>query len=401
MIKKMRFKFIAITMVALLILLASILVSMNVYMGNNWDRHIINHLNSLVLFDGIPPEIDQHLKIPPPKSPNLIQGFAVKINPLGNIIEVTKENSFISDKDIIDYTERALENGNDTGEIGVMRYMIRDKSYGKIIVFADKSIQDVMMMELRNLSYTIGGLSFVFLLVIVSVLSCLVTRPVEITFEKQKQFITDSSHELKTPLSILSANIDVLEMEIGQNKWLSQMKLQTKRMNKLIHELLLLAKTEALGVNATFTKFNLSHVILNTVLPFEVVAFEHGRNIKYDIAENILYKGNEQSIKKMMEALIDNAVKYSYKGSAISVKLYAKGNKKVIEVCNKGQGVTEKQKGRLFDKFYRTDDSRAREKGGYGIGLSLVKSIVDMHRGKIKAESKESEYITFRIILTG
>ena len=401
MIKKMRFKFIAITMAALLILLASILISMNVYMNNNWDRQITNHLNTMVLLDGIPPEIDQHSKIPPPKYPNLIQGFAVKINLIGNIIEVMKENSFVSDEAIIDYTERAQESGNDTGEIGIMRYMIRDKNYGKIIVFADKSIQDMMMMELRNLSYTIGGLSVVFLLVIVSVLSSLVTRPVETAFEKQKQFIADSSHELKTPLSILSANVDVLEMEIGQNKWLSQMKLQTKRMNKLIHELLVLAKTEALGANATFAEFNLSHTMLNTVLPFEVVAFEHGRNVKYDIAENISYKGDEQSIKKMMEALIDNAVKYSVEGSVILVKLYPKGNKKVIEVYNKGRGVTKEQKSRLFDKFYRTDDSRAREKGGYGIGLSLVNSIVNMHRGKIEIESKEGEYILFRIILIG
>ena len=399
MIKKMRVKFIVITMVSLLTLLASILVTMNIYMDNNWDRQIRDHMNTMVLRDGEMPGANEEFKAPPPQKPNLIQGFAAKLDESGSIIEITMENSSFLEEDIEEYVEVALESKADSGEIGVMRYMIREKEYGKIIVFADSSLQDVMMTNLRNLSYAMGAISVAVLLFIVTVLSKIITKPVEKAFEKQKQFIADSSHELKTPLSILSANVDVLEMEIGQNKWLSQMKLQTKRMNKLIHELLVLAKAEAADGNIVFSEFNLSHAILNTVLPFEVVAFEHGREIKYDIEESISIRGDEQSIKKMMEALIDNAVKYSNRGSAISVKLFIKGSKRVIEVFNEGQGVTEEQKDRLFDKFYRTDDSRARETGGYGIGLSLVKSVVDMHKGKIEAESKKGEYIVFRIIL--
>ena len=399
MIKRMSIKFITITMVSLLILLASILVSMNVYMDINWDRQITEHMNTMILHDGNMLEKKVDINVPPPGRPNLIQGFAARIDSDGTLIEITQENLSFSEEEIEIYIEEALANSEDTGEIDGMRYIIRDKEYGKIIVFADSSLQDVMMNNLRNLSYAIGVISVVILLIIVTVLSKIITKPVEEAFEKQKQFIADSSHELKTPLSILSANVDVLEMEIGQNKWLSQMKIQTKRMNSLIHELLVLAKTEAAGENIVFSEFNLSHAILNTVLPFEVVAFEHGRKIKYDIEESVLYRGDEQSIKKMIEALIDNAVKYSNKGSEISVKLFKRGNKRIIEVFNEGQGVTEAQKDRLFDKFYRTDDSRARETGGYGIGLSLVKSIVDMHKGKIEAESKKGEYIVFRVIL--
>ncbi len=399
MIKKLRFRFIAITISSLFILLASILFTMNVYMQINWDKQVVQHLNSMSMFDGEMPEIRIRPNMPPPQNPSHIQGFSVKMDAAENIIDINNEDSSFSEESVIEYVQAALEDGGQDGEIGAIRYMAVEKDYGKIIVFADSSLQDVMMSNLRNLSYVIGLISMFVLAVFSIGLSGMAIKPVEEAFEKQKQFIADSSHELKTPLSILSANVDVLEMEIGQNKWMSQMKLQTRRMNQLIHELLVLAKTEAKGANTVFAEFNLSHAILNTVLPFEVVAFEHDRRIECNIEENLSCKGDEQSIKKMMEALLDNAVKYSNKGSVISVKLFKKGSKRIIEVYNEGCGVSDSQKGRLFDKFYRTDDSRARETGGYGIGLSLVKSIVDMHSGKIEAESREGQYIVFRISL--
>ncbi|PLX32739.1 MAG: hypothetical protein C0604_04780 [Clostridiales bacterium] len=399
MIKKLRIRFIVITMSSLLILLASILFTMNVYMQKNWDNQIDRNLNSMVLLDGKMPEMNIRPGMPPPQNPSHIQGFSVKIDDAGNILEIDNGNSSVSEEAVLEYAANALEDGGEEGEIGVIRYMTGEKPYGKIIAFADSSLSDVIMKNLRNLWYVIGLISMGILIVFSTILSGMAIKPVEEAFEKQKQFVADSSHELKTPLSIISANADVLEMEIGQNEWLTQMKLQTRRMSGLIHDLLMLAKTEAAGENIVFSEFNLSGAVTHAVLPFEVVAYEHGRRIECEIEEDISMRGDRQSINKMMEALLDNAVKYSEKDSAISVRLFARGSKRIIEVQNRGCGVSEAQKGKLFDKFYRTDDSRARETGGYGIGLSIVKSIVDMHKGRIETEGEEGEYILFRIIL--
>ena len=280
-----------------------------------------------------------------------------------------------------------------------MRYLIVDKNYGKIIVFADQSIQNGMLDELRNTSYIIGGISIVLLSVIVFFLSRLVTKPIEAAFEKQKRFVSDSGHELKTPLSILSANADMMELEMGGNKWLTQIKQQSKRMNKLIHELLTLAKTEDLNTRMQFAPFNLSQTIVNTVLPFEVVAFEQGKNVECETPSDVYYTGSEKSIKEMLEALVDNALKYSDINSDIKVKLTEKGSRKIIEVQNKGQYINDYEKTKLFEKFYRPDNSRARETGGHGLGLSIVKNIVDMHKGKIEVENKTDGYIEFKVIL--
>lgn len=400
MIKRMRLKFIAITMAALLILLAAILITMNVYMNSNWNRQIDEHLNGLVMMDETMPEAAPQPNMPRPKQVDLIQGFSVRLDTDGIIIEVLAGNSTVTDEEAAGYVSLALQSEEQSGEVGSMRFRIRNTNYGKIIAFADTAMQNVMLSNLRDLSYIIGGISVAGLLIIVIVLSRLVTKPVETAFEKQKQFIADSSHELKTPLSIISANADVLEMEIGNNKWIDQLKQQCKRMNSLIHELLVLAKTEAKDSKMIYSDFNLSHAVLNTALAFEVVAFETGKPIKCDIAKDIIYKGDEASIKKMVEALVDNAVKYAVQKSDILVKLFSKGSKKVIEVYNEGQGVSPEQKDRLFEKFYRTDDSRARETGGYGIGLSIVKNIVDIHKGKIEVESKADKYIVFRVTLS-
>ncbi len=400
MIRRMRFRFIAITMGALFFLLAAILITMNVYMNRQSDKQLLDHLHDLAIHDGEPRNAEAPPGMQPPSQKDLIEGFAVKVDSSGEIIEMLDDRSNIESEAAEQYVSDVMALGNTEGVIDSMRYLVQEKSYGKIVVFADRSIQDVMLDDLRNLSYFIGGASLVMLFGIVFVLSKLTTRPVEEAFEKQKRFIADSSHELKTPLSILSANADVMEMEIGRNKWLEQIKAQSRRMNALIHDLLTLAKTETTDGGKTFAVFNLSRAITNAVLPFEVVAFEQGKTIVCEIEDNVVYNGDERSIKKMMEALVDNAVKYSEDDSEISVKLAAKGAKKTIEVFNKGQGVTLEQKDRLFEKFYRTDDSRARETGGYGIGLSIVKNIVDMHHGRIETESKLGEFMLFRVILS-
>ena len=402
MIKKLNLKFIVITMGALLFLLASILITTNIIMDRNNDNHLHEVLFDIADNDGVllQPSLDPTLHSQPPQgAQDVVIYFSVKIDFNGNVIEFIDSRSNIGIETAEELAEKALKENKDSGVVDQMRYLIVDKNYGKIIVLADQSIQNRMLIELRTTSYLIGCISIAVLFVIVYFLSRLAVKPIEVAFEKQKKFISDSGHELKTPLSILSVNADMMELEMGENKWLTQIKQQSKRMNKLIHELLTLAKTEDIKAVVQFAPFNLSQTIINTVLPFEVIAYEQGKNIECKTPDDIFYNGSEENIKEMLEALMDNAMKYSDKDTAISVALSVKGSKKIIEVQNQGQQITEKEKDKLFEKFYRADDSRARATGGHGLGLSIVKNIVDMHNSKIEIDSKSGESNIFRIIL--
>jgi len=399
MINKLRIKFILITMGALILLLIAILITANLVMQKASERETNDFLQRLFMSDGKTPDIPQKNPVLPPNQPPMIEFFSVKLDENNTIIEIINRKTGLEDERAEELAMEAFESGKEEGTIEEMKYLIEDKSYGKIIIFADQTLQNVLLRELRDLSYTIGIISIIVIFVIVLFLSKLVTKPVAETFEKQKRFISDSGHELKTPLSILAANADMLELEQGKNQWLSQIKQQSKRMNKLIHELLLLARIDDSRAKIQFREFNLSQRLINTILPLEVIAFEQKKEIKFEIAENIFYRGNEKNITAMLEALLDNAIKYSDEKSTIFVKLYLKGSKKIIEVQNKGKKISEKSMNRIFEKFYRVDDSRARETGGYGLGLSIVKNIVDLHKGKIEVDCKHDGMITFRVTI--
>jgi len=368
-------------------------------MWNNNERTTDRLMHNLVMSDGVAPEIPDKPMTPPTRQQELVEAFSVKLDSDNNIIRI-QNNDPNTEDEIRELTEGIIYSGNNEGKIDDYKYLVEEKEYGRIIVFVNQSIQDQLLKELKYISYIIGIISIVILSIIILLLSKLVTKPIEISFEKQKRFVSDSGHELRTPLSILSANADMMEMELGNNEWLTQIKHQSSRMSKLIHELLTLAKTEDINANNQFIKFNLSQTILNTVLPLEMIAFEQNRKIVCNIEDNVLFDGNEKKIVEMLEALMDNAIKYSDENSTILVNLSLKGNKKVIEVCNKSNGFNEKEKLKLFDKFYRADDSRARETGGYGLGLSIVKNIVDIHKGKIEIDTKSNELIIFRITLS-
>jgi signal transduction histidine kinase len=322
----------------------------------------------------------------------------VKYNEDNRIIEIVSEYTAMEESAIKKYANMAIRNMDVKGEIAETIYLMRKTNYGKIICFVNTTIQNQMLENLRTITYNAGIISILILLVIVFFLSKFITKPIQIAFEKQKTFVSDVSHELKTPLTIISTNADLLADKIDNDENLTEIKNQSNRMSGIVNELLLLSKNEKLTDEKGLIEFNLSKALYNTVLPLEVVAFEKKKRIDCEIKEDIVLYGNEKSITKMMEALMDNAIKYSYNDTTIKVKLYTKSNRKIIEVYNKCSGVTKEESEKIFDKFYRLDESRARETGGFGLGLSIVKSIVDSHKGKIEVISIKNEDILFRII---
>jgi signal transduction histidine kinase len=223
--------------------------------------------------------------------------------------------------------------------------------------------------------------------------------PVANAFEKQRRFVSDANHELKTPPTIISANMDVLQSEIGTNSRIEHIKTQLERMSKLIHDLLTLSRTEDVAIKTTYSKFDLSKAVLNTALEFESRAFEEGKSYEYEVQENVSYSGDEDRCKQLLAILIDNAIQHSCKNGKIRVVLEEKSGRPFLSVYNTGTGIPDAEKDRVFDRFYRSDDSRTRETGGYGLGLSIAKAIVDSHKGKIRVTGEYGKWVEFAVTL--
>jgi signal transduction histidine kinase len=401
MIRKLRLKFIAITSAALLLLLLTLFLLINIFMNYRSNEQVEHFLYDLIQNDGVfydrtPPLNNSHSSREEP--PIRIKGFSAKLGTGGEILSLFWDEMLFSEEEVTGFAKDAYNTQTDSGKIESYKYKKTEKDYGVLIVFADQSVQDHMLIELLNLSYITGSIGFLILFIITIFLSKLIVQPISIAFEKQKEFVTDSGHELKTPLSIISANNEILEMEFGRNKYSDAIRQQIKRMNLLTKDLLSLAKTENNDQKENFISFNFSALLEKTALSFESLAFEERKKIVLEIEKDVLFRGDEQKIKKMIEALIDNAVKYAEPDSEIKVQLSKKGNKKILLIQNAFYGKLPKDKSKLFDRFYRADESRSSEIAGYGIGLSIVKNISEMHGGKISVVHCLKEEIVFKII---
>lgn len=223
-------------------------------------------------------------------------------------------------------------------------------------------------------------------------------RPVEDSFKKQKQFIYDASHELKTPLSIIIASAESLENNISETKWLDNIKNEAERMNNLVIDLLDLAKSEELEKKEVYVELNLSKLVEKSVLTFESLIYEKGLKLEYNIKSNISYKCNESRIKQLISILIDNAIKHAYNKSKITVELIIEKNEVILLVKNRGEAIAKEKQDKIFERFYRVDSSRNRNENRYGLGLAIAKNIVTSHNGKISVSCKNG-YTTFKIIL--
>lgn len=407
MIKKLRLKLIAVTMGVLLVVFVIIFVMLNIFMQTQSVQRtddLLQRLAAEETFVPFPPERNNLFRpqpgMHPPDAMRATPFFTVKVDHNGNILDTYTRMMFdFSQEDAQTYASQALSSNAAKGSIDHLQYLIAPKSYGKIVVFAERSIETQMLQQLMQLSFWIALGTAVVLFVVVFFLSRWMVQPVSIAFAKQRRFISDASHELKTPLTILSANADVLENEIGENPRLLSIKSQSRRMGDLIHDLLTLARADEQGQRIAMNEFDLSKTIRNTTLEFESTAFENGKQLEYDIADNLLYTGNEQQIKQVTTILIDNAIRHSNQNGEIKVRLLREGNKIHLSVFNTGVGIKESEREKVFDRFYRTDVSRSRETGGYGLGLAIAKSIVEAHRGKISVSGTEGRDVCFTVSL--
>ena len=283
-------------------------------------------------------------------------------------------------------------------------YRIKPHYDGYRIVFLDISSQQGI---LNNLIYTfliVASVMLIFIFIISRFFANKAIQPVQEAFEKQKQFIADASHELKTPLTVINTNVDVLlSNDVGNinehAKWLNYIKSEVERMTKLTNDLLYLTQLDYSDMKMIYTDFDLSKAVEGVALTMEAVIFENHITFKDDIEPNLKIYGNTEQIKQVVMILLDNAIKYTSKNGTVSVALKKSYNSLILSVTNTGEGIPEEHLDKIFDRFYRIDKSRGRKSGGYGLGLSIAKTIIEQHRGKISAKSVIDESTTFVVEL--
>lgn len=258
---------------------------------------------------------------------------------------------------------------------------------------------------LTNFVYAFLAVSF-FSLIIIFIFSRYFAnkaiQPIKDAFDKQKNFISDASHELKTPLTIINTNIDYIlsnkeETIENQEKWLNYIKSEGIRMSKLTNDLLYLAKVDNFEKSTIHNIFNLSETIENSILPMEAIIFEKDLKLDYNIEPDIFINGNAQQIKQVAIIILDNAIRYSNEKGTITIKLEKHHKDIILSVKNTGIAIEKENLDKVFDRFYRTDESRNRQTGGHGLGLAIAKSIIDEHHGTIKASSIVNDSTTFTI----
>lgn len=226
-----------------------------------------------------------------------------------------------------------------------------------------------------------------------------ITRPVQEAFEKQKRFISDAGHELKTPISVIAANADVLQSEIGENRWLACIQTENRRMEALVKSLLSLSRLEQ-QARPAHLPVDLSSAVVGVALAFESAAYEAGKTVDMRVEDGIWCLGDVEKLKQVTAILLDNAIKYASSGGHITLSLAKSHGKCALRVHNDGVCIPKEEQKHVFERFYRADASRSRQSGGSGLGLAIAKAIVDEHKGKIAVESKTEQGTTFTVLLS-
>lgn len=314
------------------------------------------------------------------------------------IVEYSADNQFISientlsdsytEDEIQSYCKEILSGTKQQGTIGQLRYIVREIPNGNtIIAFIDHAAAESSGRNLLTISIILGIVGLIAFAFLSYFISGLMVRPVEEAFEKQKRFISDASHELKTPIAVVLSNSELLEDQIGENKQLSYIKKECDQMHHLVTSLLTLTRLEQTPYETMEKRnFSLSDALLERILPLESIAYEKGITINEQITPNITFHGVKEQLQQVAGILIDNALNHTDETGNVEVSLYKTAHHVVFRVSNTGEPIPEEDRERLFERFYRVDKARNRASGHYGLGLSIAKTIVTNHKGKIRVE---------------
>ena len=280
-----------------------------------------------------------------------------------------------------------------------LRYLRQEGLLSTRIAFTDSTLEQATLRSLLTGSLLIGLAALAVLFVCSYVLSGAVTRPVDRAWAQQKQFLSDASHELKTPLTVILSSADLLaeSAPAEEQTYVENIRAESRRMKKLVEEMLTLFRAESVRRETAFSEVDLSDVVTDAALRFEPVVFESGRRLLYTIDEGLQVSGDRDALERLTGILLDNAVKYAPQGTDIRLTLTHQDRTACLAVENGGDPIPPEVAAHLFDRFYRVDKSRSKEVGGTGLGLSIVKHALMIHHATVHVDSIPGEGTTFTV----
>ena len=408
MIKQLRGRFITISIAAVAGVMLLLFASLNIVNYISTTKKLDNTIEMLTENRGTIPDFGE----PKPEGERDFRGqfnketrfdtrfFTITYDESGKELGSDLEKiAAVTQEDVADYIAIAQNHGAGNAYTGDYRYSVSqndDGSYTAVFVHAERELSSLKTVLFASLGATIGCILLISVLIIL--FSKKAMEPVAESYRKQKQFITDASHELKTPITVIGTSLSVLEMEVGKQKWIDKAKAQCDKLRDLVNSLVTLSKMDE-ETPLQKQDFDVSQAVAETADSFADCAAESGHALQTDIASALTYCGDAYAVRQLASILIENAIKYASEGSPIAVTLQ-KGKKGiVITTTNQCDNLDTSELDKLFERFYRADKARSSEKSGFGIGLSIARSICEAHGGSIRAESPDGKAIIFTAIL--
>ena len=416
MFKKSKWKIIAAIMSALVLLFLGTLAV--IYLSSyrevaSTNRNMLDRYAQLYMLGSRPENRPEDPRQPDlsfssrrPDEPHFEDTPAFQLSTFYSVAVSKNDRSILavdnSDRDI--YTDEELqecalqivESGKSSGIKERLIYVAVDKGSYTLVAFMDNTIIQDSMTTLFRYTLIFGSIAIVLLFFVAIFLANRIVHPLEESYQKQKQFISDAGHELKTPVSVVSANAEMLQRQIGENQWLNNIQYENARMGTLVTQLLELARTE--NVTPEMANVDLGRIVMGETLPFETVIFENGLKLQSNVAENLCIVGNVAQLSQLVSILLDNAIQHSRPGGTIHIELYREKAHAILNVSNEGTPIPAEQQKHLFDRFYRADEVRTGEDNRYGLGLAIAKAIVAVHNGHISVACHDGMIVFTAII---
>lgn len=396
MFRKVRKKFVIVAVCSVFIVMLCILGTINIV---NYTK-VVNNADEII--DILKEGNGEFGNFPgqdfSPEMPFSTRYFTVTLAPDGKVVRMNLNKIVsVSVEEAASYATELSAKGKASGFYGNFRYGVLSMHTGETMyLFVDCFVELESFNNFLLASIVIGSVGVAVVFVLVFIFSGRIMKPVAESYRKQKQFITDAGHEIKTPLTVIGANTELIEMLSGESEWTKGIKEQIERLKNLTEKLIFLAKTEE-QTNISMFEFSLTDAVRETIQSFAAVAASRDISLTTDIQNDLCYIGNEEMIRQLVSLLTDNALKYT-DGDTVAVTLRAENGKRILETRNRASYMRDGSLNGVFERFARGDSSRNSQTGGQGIGLSVSKAIVEAHKGKIKGECR-SGIVTFTVIL--
>ncbi len=349
----------------------------------------------------LPPEapmngFDGHAPAPREKPPldqkpdyQLSTFYSVAFGDNETVIAVDNgEKEVYSEEELIGIAREILTGNNTSGRSGALTYIVEHRPDYTLVAFMDNTVSESGLRTLLHNVLIIGSTAILLMFFISLYLSSRIIRPLEENDRKQRQFVSDASHELKTPVAVISTNAELLSREIGENEWLSNIRYENERMGGLVTQLLDLSRAE--NAEAPVEQVDFSRIVTGETLALETLAFDCGRTFRADIEDDIILAGNRTQLTQLVSILLDNAIRHAI-GNEIGISLKRQGHHAVLDVINDGDEIPPDKQEHLFDRFYRVDEARNSEERHYGLGLSIAKAVTEKHGGIIDVSCKDGK----------